>query len=170
MAKDDLEELQLYILGRINFVYADLKAHPQIKMTFKGGSGSDVEKLDKYVESLTSIEKSKFLNKFREYLKYDAITECKMMFIINNLFALLIKSRNNQISIYENDKIDKDMLTSFAQENADTLTKIKNIRDKISAHIDLDWVNYNKTIELEEIGRCINFLNGLLGIDAEDYR
>ncbi len=169
MEKDSIDILQANAINKINFVYNDLKIHPQVKMTFDVPGENMAEKFNYYLSMLTCDEKEDFRKDLREYLRYDAITESKMMLIINYLFALLANGKNNQISIYNNSRLNQANIKQFAQNNSDIINKIKTVRDKVYAHMDLDWLNYVKAIEYEEIERCINFLNDLFGLNSEDF-
>ena len=100
-----------------------------------------------------------------KYLNRESTVEARTMLIINYLSALLIEGRNNQISIHKNFENKMQEIRNFETENKDTLHNLKAARDKLYAHIDLDWQKYAKSITFDEFECCIKFLNDLF-----DYR
>ena len=72
------------------------------------------------------------------------------MLIINYLSALLIEGRNNQISIHKNFENKISKIRKFETEKQVTLYNLKSARDKLYAHIDLDWQKYANSITFDE--------------------
>ena len=167
MEKSPLIVLQTSALSRINFAYYELKKNPPLKLVLDSVGNTDEEKFINYVSSLTSIELENFKKDMFNYLKNETTTQSRMMLITNYLYALLVKGRNNKISIHNNFENRKEEIEKFLEENKDTIDKLKTIRDKVYSHIDLDWLDYVKNISFEEIETCINFLNSIIGYDFD---
>lgn len=133
---DTLIQEQITAFSKIKFVYQDLINNPlTMDLAF------DIE----------------------QFLKFDALTESKKMLIVNYLYALLVKTKNNKISIQNSPGLDQKTISEFVKTQWEILEKIKIVRDKIYAHIDLDWASVAKNISNEEIECCISFLDKIFG-------
>lgn len=116
-------------------------------------------------KNLSRGEQVVFKETLYKYLNRESTVEARTMLIINYLSALLIEGRNNQISIHKNFENKISEIRKFEAENQVTLYNLKSARDKLYAHIDLDWQKYANSITFDEFEICIKFLNDLF-----DYR
>ena len=133
---DELIQEQVAAFSKIKFVYQDL-----------------IDNLPTMIQ-MVDIE---------QLLKYDALTESKKMLIINYLYVLLAHTKNNKISVHNNPDLNQTLISEFMQTHGDIVEKIKIVRDKFYAHIDLNWMDVAKNISNEEIECCINFLDKVFG-------
>ncbi|MDE6200823.1 MAG: hypothetical protein K2M47_02930 [Clostridiales bacterium] len=133
---NELLQEQVTAFSKIKFVYQDLIDNPPT------------------VAELIDIE---------QFLKYDALTESKKMLIVNYLYALLAHTKNNKISVHNNPYLNQTLISEFMQTHGDIVEKIKIVRDKVYAHIDLNWMSVAKNISNDEIQCCIDFLNNIFG-------
>lgn len=101
---------------------------------------------------------SKNFDTQEEYLMYDVQIESYKMLIINHLYALLGKGNNNKISLNFNHAND---LQIFYQKYEAELKTLKNARDKVYSHIDLDFLDNCQIISYEFIEVCLNFINSI---------
>lgn len=161
MLKVDMKGMQLSTLSRINFCFQKLKDNPPIQWTNNVIDTNSLEKTIQNFANLTSQQQRTFQKKLYWYLDKESTTEARIMLIINYLSALLIKGKNNKISIHRNftDKIQE--IEKFEMDNKDLLHHLNVARDKLYAHIDLDWQTCTKDITFDEFETCINFLNEL---------
>ena len=160
--------LQLSALSRINFVYYDLKKNPPINFVPDAPGDTIEEKMNNFLSAMSPQKRNEFNKEMFQYLGKESLTESKFMLIINYLYALLFRDpRHNQISIYENFQDRIEEIEAFKRANQNTLNKIKTVRDKVYAHIDLNWMQYVRNIQFEEIENCIQFLNGLFNYKFE---
>ena len=170
MLDNQLEILQVNAISQLNFVYGDLKAHPPRELKIVAPGDNNLEKLSNMLSMMNEQERLSFHQECQEHLRQESLSESKKMLIVNYLYALLVNSRNNQISIYKNRDLNRSAIDQFAQENVSTIEKIKMVRDKVYAHLDLDWLNHTETIEYFEIEACLSFLNELFGLSAESFK
>ena len=162
---NNIQTMQLSALSRINFCFDDLKKHPPLAIELQSGADTTIDIFRDHYSNLDGFHQMLFKNELRHYLHGESITEAKTMLIINYLAALLIKGRNNNISIHKNFAEKAEEIHSFEEENKQILNKIQTARDKLYAHIDLDWASYAKGITFDELDVCVQFLNKLF-----DYR
>lgn len=168
MEKSSLIVLQTSALSRINFAYYELMKNPPLNLVLDSVGNTDEEKIINYVSSLTSIELDNFNKDMFNYFKNETTTQSRMMLITNYLYALLVKSKNNKISIHNNFESRKEEIEKFLEVNKETIDKLTTIRNKIYSHIDLDWLKVAKNISFEEIRICIAFLNSMLDYDFDN--
>lgn len=162
--------LQVNAISQLNFLYEDLKVHPPRELKIFAPGDNYLDKLENMLSMMNDQGRACFQLECQEHLRQEALAESKKMLITNYLYALLVNTRNNQISIYNNSSLNQSLIEQFVQDNISTIEKIKVVRDKVYAHLDLDWLNYVKTIEYEEIETCIAFLNKLFDINGEDFK
>ena len=160
-----IKTLQISALSRINFCFKELKNSPPLKWINDVVDEGSLELSIQNYKNLTRAEQASFKKTLYEFLDRQSTTEARIMLIINYLSALLIEGRNNQISIHKNFENKMQEIRNFETENKDTLHNLKAARDKLYAHIDLDWQKYAKSITFDEFECCIKFLNDLF-----DYR
>ena len=55
----------------------------------------------------------------------------------------------------------------FEKKNGEIISRIKTARDKLYAHIDLNWQEFAKQISFKDIESCIEFLNKILDINLK---
>lgn len=160
MLKDEIKKLQTSALSRVTFCFKALKKNPPLQWT-NDVIGNNIEDTKQNYKNLALQQKRKFTKTLYYYLYRESTTEARIMLIINYLSALLIKGKNNQISIHKNftDRIQE--IEEFEKTNKDLLNRLKIARDKFYAHIDLDWQSYTKSITFDEFEICINYLNQL---------
>ena len=166
MALTPLIVLQTSALSRINFVYNDLKSNPPVIMV-SAVLGKDKKESVKNYLSLDLTQQKQFSKELFLYLQRESLTESKIMLIINYIHALLIKTRTNKISIHHNFQHKQVIIDKFEKDNAEILTKIKKVRNKVYSHLDPNWLEDVKNIPFEEIEICINFLNKLFDYNFE---
>lgn len=161
----NIKTLQISALSRINFCYKELKNNPPLKWINDVVDEGSLEISIQNYKNLTLAEQASFKKRLYEFLDRQSTTEARIMLMINYLSALLIEGRNNQISIHKNCGNKMQEIRNFETENKDILHNLKLARDKLYAHIDLDWQKYAKSITFDEFECCIKFLNDLF-----DYR
>lgn len=121
---------------------------------------------DKYVDlAVRSLTMPQYSKEFNDKFHKEIGDHRALATVGDALSALLIEGRNNQISIHKNFENKMQEIRNFETENKDTLHNLKAARDKLYAHIDLDWQKYAKSITFDEFECCIKFLNDLF-----DYR
>lgn len=165
MVDERIKTLQISALSRINFCFKELKNNPPLKWINDVVDEGSLELSIQNYKNLTRAEQASFKKTLYEFLDRQSTTEARIMLIINYLSALLIEGRNNQISIHKNFENKMQEIRNFETENKDTLHNLKSARDKLYAHIDLDWQKYAKSITFDEFECCTKFLNDLF-----DYR
>lgn len=164
----NIKSLQISILSRINFCFFELKKVPPLQWMNGIINVDSIEITKENFFRLDENQQLNFKNQLFAYLDRESTTEARLMLIINYLSALLMKGRNNKISIYKNFG-DSERVTEFAENNKNLLEQLKNARDKLYSHVDPDWREYAKVITFDEFERCIKFLNDLLGFDVDMY-
>ena len=160
-----IKTLQISALSRINLCFKELKSNPPMKWENNVLDEDIIETSIQNYKDLSRGEQIAFKEMIYKYLNRESTVEARTMLIINYLSALLIEGRNNQISIHKNFENKMQEIRNFETENKDTLHNLKAARDKLYAHIDLDWQKYAKSITFDEFECCIKFLNDLF-----DYR
>ena len=75
--------------------------------------------------------------------------------------------RNKNTGEYYTKEQQLEKLKQFEKDNAEILTKIKKVRNKVYSHLDPNWLEDVKNIPFEEIEICINFLNKLFDYNFE---
>ena len=160
-----IKTLQISALSRINLCFKELKSNPPMKWENNVLDEDSIETSIQNYKDLSRGEQIAFKEMIYKYLNRESTVEARTMLIINYLSALLIEGRNNQISIHKNFENKMQEIRNFETENKDTLHNLKAARDKLYAHIDLDWQKYAKSITFDEFECCIKFLNDLF-----DYR
>lgn len=116
----------------------------------------------KIFKGLDQKDKYYYLNETVIYSYYSTLVESKVMLIINYLAALLLKGRNNKVSIHHNHQNDMELIEVFEEENKETLTKLKKARNTVYSHMDPKQASSGENITFVELEKCINFLNDLL--------
>lgn len=157
----EIKEAQISALIKINFCFNKLKQNPPLKWINEVVDNDSLENTKRNFANLTSQQQTAFRNDWYWYLDRESTSEARMMLIINYLSALLKKGKNNKISIYKNFADKKQQIEKFEEENRDLLNRINMVRDKLYAHIDLNWQIYVKSITFDEFEICIGFLNEL---------
>lgn len=165
MVDERIKILQISALSRINFCFKELKSNPPMKWENYVLAEDSIEISIQNYKNLSRGEQVVFKETLYKYLNRESTVEARTMLIINYLSALLIEGRNNQISIHKNFENKISEIRKFEAENQVTLYNLKSARDKLYAHIDLDWQKYAKSISFDEFECCIKFLNDLF-----DYR
>ena len=165
MVDERIKTLQISALSRINFCFKELKSNPPMKWENNVLDEDSIEISIQNYKNLSRGEQVVFKETLYKYLNHESTVEARTMLIINYLSALLIEGRNNQISIHKNFENKISEIRKFEAENQVTLYNLKSARDKLYAHIDLDWQKYAKSITFDEFEICIKFLNDLF-----DYR
>lgn len=160
-----IKTLQISALSRINFCFKELKSNPPMKWENNVLDEDSIEISIQNYKNLSRGEQVVFKETLYKYLNRESTVEARTMLIINYLSALLIEGRNNQISIHKNFENKISEIRKFEAENQVTLYNLKSARDKLYAHIDLDWQKYANSITFDEFEICIKFLNDLF-----DYR
>lgn len=160
-----IKTLQISALSRINFCFKELKNNPPMKWENNVLDEDSIETSIQNYKDLSRGEQIAFKETLYRYLNRESTVEARTMLIINYLSALLIEGRNNQISIHKNFENKISKIRKFETENQVTLYNLKSARDKLYAHIDLDWQKYANSITFDEFEICIKFLNDLF-----DYR
>ncbi len=166
MEENDIRELQISALSRINFCFYQLKRNPPVQWINSIINNKSLGKTKENYSGLNAIQKEVFSKDLFMYLDRESTTEARIMLVINYLTSLLIEGKNNNISIHKN--FNSEKICKFTEENKDLLNRLKNARDKLYAHIDLDWANYAKGITFGEFQKCINFLNDLFNYSVFD--
>ncbi len=161
MLKVEMKKMQISALSRINFCFKELKENPPRQWINDVIDANSLEKTKQNYMKLTSQQQNAFKKNLHSYLGKESTTEARIMLIINYLSALLIKGRNNQISIHRNSTDKMQEIEKFEAKNKDLLNRLSTARDKLYAHIDLDWQTYTRAITFDEFEICINFLNEL---------
>lgn len=167
MSNDEMKAAQISALSRINFCFRKLKDEPPLQWINNVININSIEKTRQNYMELTLQQKIGFKEELYLYLDKESTTEARVMLIINYLSALLIRGRNNHISIHRNftDKMQK--IEKFEDEKKELLDRLKTARDKLYAHIDLDWQTYARGITFDEFEICIKFLNDLFDYKYE---
>lgn len=165
MNKSNVKELQLSALSRINFCFFELKKNPPLSWENNILDNESMDNTKNNYFSLNANQQELFNVQLFNYLDRESTTESRIMLLINYLEALLIKGKNNNISIHKSFENYNSEIEEFENQNRDLLNRIKTARDKLYAHIDLDWSSYAKGITFEELEICINFLNKLFNYD-----
>lgn len=167
---DNIKELQISALSRINFCFYELRNYPPMDWINSVINKDSVTSSKENYLKMNKQQQRMFNKDLFKYLDRESTTEARMMLIINYLAALLLKGSNNQISIHNNfsDKIEE--IKKFEKENSDLYLRIKIARDKFYAHIDLNWITVVKEISFNELQKCIDFLNKLFDYDFETIK
>ena len=164
-----LLELQISALSRINFCFYELKKNPPRIWVNNVIDSNSLEKTGENYNRLGFIQQTLFNHDLFEYLNKESTTEARIMLIINYLYALLVKSKNNQISIHINHKDYEKEIEMFEKKNGEIISRIKTARDKLYAHIDLNWQEFAKQISFKDIESCIEFLNKILDYQFDNH-
>lgn len=159
MEENKIRALQISALSRINYCFYELKKNPPLEWINNVIDKESISNTRENFSKMNMLQQAMFSKELFNYLDRESTTEARIMLIINYLFALLIKSSNNRISIHKNFDIDK--INKFTEENSDLINRLKRARNKLYAHIDLDWIHFAKGITFDEIQKCIDFLNNL---------
>ena len=159
MLKDEIKILQTSALSRVTFCFKALKKNPPLEWEDNVLDVDSIENTIQNFRNLAPQKQDEFKEDLYQYLDGESTKEAQIMLIINYLSALLIKGKNNQISIHKKftDRIQE--IEEFEKTNKDLLNRLKIARDKFYAHIDLDWQSYAKSITFDEFEICINYLN-----------
>jgi len=165
MEENNIIELQMSALSRVNFCFYELKRNPPLLWTNSIINNENLEKTRENYLKLDSTQQTVFNQELFNYLNRESTTEARTMLVINYLAALLIKGKNNNISIHEN--FNSEKINKFTEENKDLLNRLKDARNKLYAHIDLNWKDYAKGITFDEFQKCINFLNDLFNYNFQ---
>ena len=144
-----IKTLQISALSRINFCFKELKSNPPMKWENNVLDEDSIETSIQNYKDLSRGEQIAFKETLYKYLNRESTVE----------------ARNNQISIHKNFENKISKIRKFETENQVTLYNLKSARDKLYAHIDLDWQKYANSITFDEFEICIKFLNDLF-----DYR
>lgn len=167
MIQAPLKDQQISALGKINFCYNTLKQYPPFGWKHDAIDENSIENTKANLAKLTPDQHQQFLFERDFYFCFNSITHALMMLLVNYLFALLIDIKNNKISIHKNHATEE--ITPFIENNKDLLHRLRLARNKLFAHIDLDWQTTTKNISLDEFKICIDFLNSLLGFGGYDF-
>ena len=159
MEENKIRELQISALSRINFCFYELKKNPPLEWINNVIDKESVANTRENYSKMNKLQQAMFSKELFNYLDRESTTEARTMLVINYLSALLIEGRNNNISIHKN--FDNEKINKFTEENRDLINRLKSARDKLYAHIDLDWIHFAKGITFDEIQKCIDFLNNL---------
>lgn len=170
MIKATLQKMQKSVLSRIYYCFCTFKQNPIQKWENNLVDENDSNKSISNIQKLSSEEQAAFNKTLYLYVSKQAVTQALLMLVINYLTALLIKGRNNQISIHHNKSIDPECIEKFESEHIDLLKRIKDFRDKYYAHVDLNWQDILKYVSFDELETCINFLIKILDCKFKEVR
>jgi len=170
MSESTIKEMQTSALCRINFCFKKLKETPPLLWKNDVIDNESIEISRKNYRNLSPDKQAAFNKIWYQYMDRESTTEARVMLIVNYLSALLIKGKNNQISIHRNFADKMPEIQEFETNNKELLLRLQAARDKLYAHIDLDWKKYAKEITFDEFQICIDFLNKLLGIRSSLFK
>ena len=106
-----------------------------------------------------------------EHLRNDAMAESYRMLIVNYLVAITGRGKYDTNTIFYNRPAKKDKeVDAFYANHGKLLKKLKDIRNKVYAHFDNDYLKNaskaNAKIEFDEIKPCIEDLMSIVGYNA----